>query len=311
MMLMAVFVDGAVGWPHRVYRRIGHPISWLGHLIRILELWLNRPEHTGSVRRTSGLLLVVVVLAMTVFPAALIQSALPENLTGMILGALISWPLIAARSLYDHVSAVIDPLGQGELDEACSAVARIVGRSTAGLDEAGIGRAALESLAENTSDAVIAPIFWGTILGLPGIVAYKAINTMDSMIGHRTDRYASFGWASARLDDVVNIIPARLTGLLFVVVSGRPRKALLCMWQDSGKHRSPNAGWPEAAMAGALGIRLSGPRQYTDRMADEPWVNSGAPDPRRKELSHALTLYVRALIGMAGILALLIYALSR
>jgi adenosylcobinamide-phosphate synthase len=181
----------------------------------------------------------------------------------------------------------------------------IVGRDPARLDEAGVARAALESLSENASDGVVAPLFWGAVAGLPGIAAYKAINTMDSMIGHRNDRYEDFGKVAARLDDLVNLIPARLTGLAIALVSGRPRAALRVMARDARRHRSPNAGWPEAAMAGALGIRLSGPRVYGDRVADEPWLNCGAPDPAPNDLSRGLALYVRAMVlcgaGLIGL----------
>ena len=310
MMLAAVLVDAAVGWPGGLFARIGHPVSWLGRLIGLLDASLNVPRHGESVRRATGILVVALVASVTVFPAVLIQQALPEGFAGLMIGAILSWPLIAARSLYEHVHAVFQPLTQGNLDEARRAVSRIVGRETSRLDEAGVGRAALESLAENTSDGVVAPVFWGSVLGLPGIVAYKTINTLDSMIGHRTERHAAFGWASARLDDVVNFIPARLTGLMFAVSSASPRQSLRCMMRYSGHHRSPNAGWPEAAMAGALGVRLSGPRVYADRVVDEPWLNPGFADPGTRELGNALGLYVRSLVGMGGVLALVAFALS-
>ena len=175
------------------------------------------------------------------------------------------------------------------------------------LDSAGVARAAMESLAENTSDGIVAPLFWGAIFGLPGIAAYKAINTLDSMIGHRTPRFQAFGWASARIDDLVNLVPARLTGLVFALVSSAPRRALSVMWRDAGLHRSPNAGWPEAAMAAGLGVRLSGPRVYDGHVADEPWVNAGTPDPTANDLQRGLALYVRAMFVLAA--ALLVLAL--
>ena len=310
MMLLAVLVDAVVGWPRGLFVRIGHPVSWLGRLIGLLDARLNVPRHVESVRRAAGILAVLFMVTVTVLPAVLIQQSLPAGIAGLLIGACLSWPLIAARSLYEHVNAVFQPLSQGNLDEARQEVSRIVGRETSQLDEAGVGRAALESLAENTSDGIIAPVFWGAILGFPGIVAYKTINTLDSMVGHRTERHAAFGWASARLDDAVNFIPARLTGLLFAVFSARPRESLRCMMRDSGHHRSPNAGWPEAAMAGALGVRLSGPRVYADRVADEPWVHPGFADPGTGDIGNALRLYVRSLVGMIGMLALAALALS-
>jgi len=184
-------------------------------------------------------------------------------------------------------------------------VAMIVGRDPARLDGAGVARAALESLAENSSDGIVAPLFWGAVLGLPGIAAFKAINTLDSMIGHRNARYEHFGKLAARIDDAVNLIPARLTGLVFAAVSTRPRTALAVMARDASHHRSPNAGWPEAALAGALGVRLSGPRAYGDRVAEEPWVNGAAPDPTPADLSRGLALYLRAMVAVAGLLAIL------
>ena len=191
------------------------------------------------------------------------------------------------------------------LPAARVAVSHIVGRDPRRLDAAGVARAALESLSENASDGVVAPVFWGVLLGLPGIAAYKAVNTLDSMIGHRTPRHEAFGWAAARIDDVANLVPARLTGVLIALASGRPRVPLATMWRDAGAHRSPNAGWPEAAMAGALGVRLSGPRVYADRVADEPWLNRGAPDPGAGDLRRGLALYRRAMLLLAAALALL------
>ena len=223
----------------------------------------------------------------------------------MILSGLLAWPLLAVRSMHDHVAAVARPLAAGDLVAARAAVAMIVGRDPAGLDAAGMVRAAVESLAENTSDGIVAPVFCGVLFGLPGIAAYKAINTLDSMIGHRTPRHEAFGWASARIDDLANFIPARLTGLVFVAVSTRPRAAVAIMLRDARHHRSPNAGWPEAAMAGALGVRLSGPRVYAGRIAAEPWVNEGAPDPSPADLNRALALYIRSMLVLAVTLAIL------
>jgi adenosylcobinamide-phosphate synthase len=179
----------------------------------------------------------------------------------------------------------------------------IVGRDPMTLDSAGVARAGLESLGESASDGVVAPVFWGLVFGLPGIAAYKAINTMDSMIGHLSPRHRAFGWAAARLDDVVNLIPARLTAFLFVIAAGRTwRRALAVTWADAGHHRSPNAGWPEAALAGALGIRLSGPRVYDGEVTLEPWVNATGRDPSAIEMQQGLRLFVLAMLALCGIL---------
>lgn len=301
MMALALAIDGAIGWPAKVYARIGHPVTWIGALIGAIESVWNRGGRMR--RRWMGALCVIVVIATAAAPALAVQALLPGGAWGLVLGAVLAWPLIAARSLYDHVAAVAGPLSSGDLAGARAAVAMIVGRDPARLDAAGVARAALESLSENASDGIVAPLFWGAVGGLPGIAAYKAINTMDSMIGHRNDRYEDFGKVAARLDDVVNLIPARLTALAFAIVSGRTA-ALRVMWRDAGAHRSPNAGWPEAAMAGALGVRLSGPRIYGDRVADEPWLNAGAPDPLPGDLARGLALYLRAMVLCgAGLLA--------
>ncbi|CAM5328042.1 Cobalamin biosynthesis protein CobD [Frigidibacter albus] len=288
-------LDIALGWPDRLFRRIGHPVTWLGHVVSALDRRMNRAHRSFRARKLAGLAALLMILALVCLPALLVQCSLPGGLPGALLTGLLAWPLLATRSLHDHVAAVARPLMAGDIADGRRAVSMIVGRNPNHLDGPAIARAATESLAENTSDGIVAPLFWGVLFGLPGIAAYKAINTLDSMIGHRTPRHEAFGWASARLDDGVNLLPARLTGLLFALVSGRPVAALRCMWRDAGRHRSPNAGWPEAAMAGALGIRLSGPRIYDDRVSDEPWLNGEAPDPAPADLRRALGLYRRAM----------------
>ncbi len=209
------------------------------------------------------------------------------------------------RSMYEHVAAVANPLAHNDLPNARHAVSMIVGRETSALDEAAIARAALESLAENTSDGIVAPLFWGVLFGLPGIATSKAINTLDSMIGHRNPRFEAFGWAAARLDDLVNLPASRLTGMMFAVASGRPKQAITTMLRDAPRHRSPNSGWPEAAMAAGLQVRLSGPRVYADYIADEPWVNGRAADPLAADLRRGLALYAGAMVlGIAALLTL-------
>jgi adenosylcobinamide-phosphate synthase len=207
------------------------------------------------------------------------------------------------------VAAVARPLQAGDIAGARVAVAQIVGRDPAILDEAGIARAAIESLAENASDGIVAPVFWGALFGLPGIIGYKAINTLDSMIGHRTERHEAFGWASARIDDLANVVPARLTGLLFALLAPRPLDSMACMIRDARRHRSINAGWPEAAMAGALGVRLSGPRIYHGSIAEEPWLNEAARDPRAADIARGLAIYARAMILLTGCLVMLALAM--
>lgn len=304
-MLVALAVDAVLGWPDRVFDRIGHPVTWAGDVISRAEERFNLASDPFWKRRISGVAVCLGVAGLAWGLAQLIVWSLPDGFWGTILTGVLAWPLVAARSLLDHVRRVVRPLARGDLHGARDAVAMIVGRDPAMLDSAGVARAALESLAENASDGVVAPLFWGVIFGLPGIAAYKAINTMDSMIGHMSARYRAFGWAAARLDDLVNLIPARLTALLFVMVAGQHWQAALKVTiADAGHHRSPNAGWPEAAMAGALGIRLSGPRVYDGAVSAEPWVNAGATDPGAEDLGRGLNLYLTAMLALAGLIAI-------
>ncbi|MFW2588083.1 adenosylcobinamide-phosphate synthase CbiB [Sagittula sp. SSi028] len=297
-MLVALAIDAQVGWPDRLFRAVGHPVVWMGRLISALERRFN----TGSrgARIAAGALTVVMVCGLSGGLAALVAWALPAGWVGAVVLGVLAWPFVAARSLHDHVDAVAQPLAQGDLAAARQAVAMIVGRDVTRLDTAGVARAGIESLSENASDGVIAPLFWGLIAGLPGIVIYKAINTMDSMIGHRSDRYEAFGKAAARIDDVANLLPARLTGGLIALWGGRP--AWRVMWRDAGQHRSPNAGWPEGAMAGAIGVRLSGPRVYETHVAQEPWLNAEGGDADGAAMVAALAMFRRAVWGAAGVL---------
>ncbi|SMO57108.1 adenosylcobinamide-phosphate synthase [Paracoccus laeviglucosivorans] len=291
--LTALLADAAFGWPDRLYRRISHPVVWIGRLIAALDTRWNR----GGRRILRGGLAVLVVVVAAVLPAwALTVLLRPLPGSGVLLG-LLAWPLVASRSLHDHVAAVAQPLTAGNIAGAKQAVAMIVGRDLSD-DPAPIARAALESLAENTSDGITAPVLWAAIGGLPGIAAYKAINTLDSMIGHRSPRHLLFGRIAARLDDVVNLPASRLTGLLFVAAAWSAQ-AWRVMRRDARHHRSPNAGWPEAAMAGALGIRLSGPRSYHGVSTPEPWLNAAARDPGPQDLLRGLTLYRRSMALLA------------
>ncbi|WP_417720715.1 adenosylcobinamide-phosphate synthase CbiB [Salipiger sp.] len=307
MMLTGLGLDLLLGWPGWLYARISHPVVWLGRLVGALEARLNRGPRAR--RLWTGALTTVTAVLLAALPMWALQSLLPQTLAGSLIAGVLAWPLIAMRSMHDHVAAVARPLAGGDLPGARRSVSAIVGRDPSRLDEAGVARAAIESLAENTSDGIVAPLVWGLIGGLPGIAAYKAVNTLDSMIGHRDERYEAFGKVAARLDDVANLLPARLTGLLFALAGGRrAAEALRVMLRDAPKHRSPNAGWPEGAMAAALGVRLSGPRTYGDRIAEEPWLNGAAPDPGPRDLSAALALYRCAMVLCAlalGVAALL------
>lgn len=309
-MLVAMAIDAVLGWPGALFARIGHPVTWLGGLIGALDTRWNRTSDTPVQRRLAGVAVALIVIALAAATGWLVQWFVPPDWRAVVLIGVLAWPLVALRSLHDHVAAVRDPLAAGDMIAARSAVSMIVGRDPNQLEEAGIARAAIESLAENTSDGVVAPLFWGALFGLPGIAGYKAINTLDSMIGHRSERHGAFGCAAARIDDVANFIPARLTGLLFTLTGPALRDALLCMVRDARHHRSPNAGWPEAAMAGALGVRLCGPRSYNGELADEPWLNESARDPAAADVSRALEMYVRAMLTIAAVLAFLAFGLA-
>jgi adenosylcobinamide-phosphate synthase len=306
-MAVAMTVDALLGWPAALFTRLGHPVTWIGKLIDLLDRSWNRSLDAPATRRTAGITAALLVIALCCGIGWALQTWLAPGWSRPVLLGILAWPLVALRSLHDHVAAVAQPLQAGDIDAARLAVARIVGRDPASLDEAGTSRAAIESLAENASDGIVAPVFWGALFGLPGILGYKAINTLDSMIGHRSERHLWFGWAAARIDDIANFIPARLTGLLFALVASHPVVALSCMSRDANRHRSINAGWPEAAMAGALGVRLSGPRSYHDSVTQEPWLNEDARDPLAADIRQGLRLYVRAMLLLGGLLAALAF----
>ncbi|TMV90020.1 cobalamin biosynthesis protein CobD [Thioclava sp. BHET1] len=303
-LLIALGIDALCGWPAWLFARIGHPVTWLGTVITALERRWNRPSASNRFRFCAGLAVSLFVIALSVGLAMALSLWLPGGWLGAVIAGILAWPLVAARAMHAHVAAVARPLRTGDLDGARRAVAMIVGRDPQRLDEAGVARAALESLAENASDGIVAPLFWGACFGLPGIAGYKAINTLDSMIGHRNARYEWFGKAAARIDDVANLIPARLTGLLFALCSRRPRAALRCMLREASQHRSPNAGWPEAALAAALDLRLSGPRYYGTELAQEPYVNAQGKDPGADDIARGLALYLRAMFALALLLGL-------
>ena len=302
LMLAAWVIEAVFGWPDWLYRLVRHPVVWFGALVRLADRTLNRASWPHAMRYTLGAMASLASIALVTWMSWLLCRALPQTAAGFLIEALLASSLLASRSLFQHVARVARPLAAGDLPAARIAVSFIVGRDPARLDEGAVARASLESLAENASDGVIAPLFWGAIFGLPGLAAYKAINTLDSMIGHRTDRHAAFGGFAARLDDAANLIPARLTGGLLACASLR-RSSFGIMIRDARRHRSPNAGWPEAAMAGALGIRLSGPRVYGDRASDEPWLNAEAGDPGPDDVNRGLRLYLKGMGLGAALLA--------
>lgn len=309
LLFMALALEAAVGYPQAIYQCIGHPVTWIGAQIAAIEARANRPAASPAARRTAGLLTLLFVLVTTGTVAWLLQAwLLGFGMVGLLATAVLASTLLAQRSLYEHVADVATALETAGLVAARTAVSRIVGRNPAMLDEAGVARAAIESLAENFADGVVAPAFWLAVGGLPGGVLYKVTNTADSMIGHKTERYLEFGAFAARLDDVVNLPASRLAALWLALAaattpSADARAAVRCVRRDASRHRSPNAGWPEAAMAGALGLKLNGPRVYGDIRFDDAYMGEGRVAATAPDIRRALALYRRACLIQAAAVA--------
>lgn len=292
-MLGALALELALGWPGWLYARIGHPVGGFARVIGACARAWNRAGWSAARRRLLGVATVLVLLVLAIGGGWAVQ-ALALRLAGpwaWTVLALLAWPGLALRSLHDHVHPVGQALARGDLAAARRAVSMIVGRDTATLDSAGVARAAIESLAESFCDGVAAPLFWLVVGGLPGLWAYKAVNTADSLIGHREAPWGPFGWAAARLDDGLNLIPARLGGVVLCLAGGGGWAVL---WRDHARHASPNAGWTEAAMAGALGLRLAGPVAYDGVVHAKDWIGDGRADANVQDVARALRLYRRA-----------------
>ena len=309
---LVLLLERFVGFPRPLQERIGHPVEWVGALLTKIEALLNIENIEPLQSKLRGSAALLLLLVTVTVPILLVSWFLTQFAFGWVVNALLATPLIAQHSLRKHAKAVSKGLGSS-LGEGRNAVSRIVGRDPANLDESGVARASLESLAENTSDGIVAPVFWYALLGLPGIAIYKVINTADSMIGHKSERYLHFGWAAARLDDLVNLPASRLTGLLFAMTAaiderGKGQAALKAMWRDASKHQSPNAGWPESAFAAALGIKLGGPRSYEGVRVDLPWMSDGREELNRSDIEQGLRFFGSAmtlLFGLALLLALI------
>jgi adenosylcobinamide-phosphate synthase len=309
VLVLALCLDALIGDPPMLYRLVPHPVVLIGRAITLFERRLNRETRGPRARRLRGVF-TLVVLGFAAILLGLALSALASLFSvGWILEMVIVAVLVAQRSLYDHVERVVLALQRG-VPAGRQAVSQIVGRDPDALDGFGVARAGIESLAENFSDGIVAPVFFYAVAGLPGLLLYKTVNTLDSMIGHKNSRYLAFGWASARFDDLLNLIPARLSGLLIALAAtfvsrGRPVEALRTMWRDAGKHRSPNAGWPEAAMAGALDLALAGPRRYGELVVDDPWLGEGRARATPSDMRRALMVFIVACLIQLLILAAL------
>ena len=312
LLFMAIAVDAALGEMGWLFRYVPHPVVLIGRVIAGLDRRLNKPERSDSDRRLRGVLLVsvMVVLALGVGTAVAILARMVPQF--WLVEVFLTATLLAQRSLFEHVHDVARALAGNGIEAGRYAVSRIVGRDPRSLDEYGVARAAIESLAENFADGVVAPVFWYVIAGFPGLLLYKTVNTLDSMVGYRNDKYRAFGMASARLDDLLNLIPARLAAVMLALAApfvpqGRPVAALVTMLTQARHHRSPNSGWPEAAAAGALGLALGGPRKYPGLVVDEKWIGSGRARAGIADIHRALHLFTVACVMDAGMVILLLW----
>lgn len=309
---IAAACDAIAGYPQWLVRRVGHPVMWTGWLTDALDRRMNRDMDFDRSRFRNGFFAISIIATVPCGSVILLQAAASRRLPPplmLLAGGIGASALSAQRSLWEHVRAVSIAARDG-LPQARAAVSHIVGRDPTQLDEAGVMRAAIETLAENFSDGVVAPLLWMVIGGPAGAAFYKSVNTADSMIGHRTPRHDRFGYAAARLDDLVNLPASRLSALWIILAAMTmpgmdARGAWRIVRRDARRHRSPNAGWPEAAMAGALGVRLSGPRSYHGVVSHEPWVGDGSARVTPRDLERALALYRRACVVQGVVLVTL------
>lgn len=311
LLVAALLLDAILGDPDWLWRRLPHPVVWFGKLISAFDHRFNQSTLSDVKRKQNGILVLITIILLSLVAGFCLQSLTAKLPFGDILTVVIAAVFLAQNSLYRHVAAVRDGLKEHGLSGGRKAVSMIVGRDPDKLDEAGVSRAAIESCAENFSDGVVAPAFWFAVLGLPGLLAYKAINTADSMIGHKNEKYGEFGWASARFDDLINLPASRLAGLFIAfsapMVKGNIADSLKCIRSDAGKHRSPNAGWPEAAMAGALNLALAGPRVYAEYTAQDSFLNeTGRKQASSDDIAKALVL----LVGACWLQAVLVVSLA-
>ena len=313
ILFLALLADRYFGDPDWLWEKIPHPIVLFGKAIAYADTRFNRPGDSNDERRRDGFLTMLGLLVLAAVGGWVVHLALRTiSPVGELVEALLVAVFLAQKSLADHVTRVAVALREEGIVGARRAVSMIVGRDPEVLDDAGVSRAAIESLAENTSDGIIAPAFWYALLGLPGLLAYKLLNTADSMIGHLNDRHRDFGRFAAKLDDVANWIPARLTGLLISaaawVVHGYDAalRSFNVMMRDARLHRSPNAGWPEAAMAGAIEVALAGPRVYGGVTANEPMLNgAGRRDAGAENIEDALDIFSVATATFTGFIFVL------
>ena len=306
IIFFSVCIDIFFGWPKVVINSIGHPIIWVGKLINFFDLLLNKDSFKPFFRYFFGILTLLITTTFCIFLAVSIVKYTDQYRYDFVFLIILIWPFIAINSMYSHIKDIIDDLEKGHIKAARFSTSKIVSRDTKSLSEKELIRASLESLSENTSDGIIAPIFWALLFGLPGIVAYKVVNTLDSMIGYKNHKYNYFGWASAKLDDLINYFPARITSIIFLIFSKNILSNFKNLLIDAPRHKSPNAGWPEAAFAYTINVRLSGPRKYDGITYNEQWVNEYGLEPKLIHLKQSLILFKKVII----LLLLLLFTIN-
>ena len=311
ILLLALFIEAMVGDLRPLFRAVPHPVAAFGRLVGALDRRLNRESRSERNRILRGAIVVVVLILLVATLGWAVHLFAREVPYGEVLELAVLVILIAQRGLFDHVRRVGTALREDGIDAGRAAVGHIVGRDVKGLDDHGVCRAAIESCAENFNDGVLAPVFWYALLGLPGLMMYKAVNTMDSMIGYTTPRHHAFGMAAARLDDALNFFPARISGVVIAlaalfVPTANAARAFKVMLSDAAKHRSLNAGWPEGAMAGALDLALGGPRSYQGEGVSDPWIGGGRARANHRDIRRALYMFTVACLINAGLVAGLI-----
>ncbi len=315
ILFAALLLDALVGDMKPLFKHVPHPVELVGRAIAWFDRRLNRENRSEATRRARGIFTVTLLIVTAALSGYLLERLCQATRFGWLAELVIIAVLVAQRSLFDRVYSVAIALSEKGLYAGREEIRHIVGRDPMSLDEHGVARAGIESLAENFSDGVVAPVFWTLMFGLPGLLVYKTANTLDSMIGHLSPRHRSFGWAAARLDDGLNLIPARVSGCMIALAAAiapqaQGRASILIMLRDAGKHRSPNAGWPEAAIAGALGLALAGPRRYAERVVDDPWIGEGRARATPIDMHRALLIYVIA-CALQGLMLLALWLLLR
>lgn len=307
ILLLGMFLEISFDWPKFIYKKIKHPIVWIGNLINFLDKTLNKAIYSNHLKKILGLFTLIICLSINLLIFYMIYFLIKDYVFLEIFYVIIVWTMICSRSLYSHTKRIEIDIKKNDLKRARKSLSSIVGRETKDMSKQAIIRSTLESLSESTCDGIVAPIFWYFILGLPGLIVYKTINTLDSMIGYKTNKYLEFGFVSAKVDDVINFFPSRFTGLIFVILSKKPLKTLKIMLKDAPKTRSPNAGWPEAAFAGALSIRLGGPKVYLGRKSNDQWLNVNCKNPNEEKLTEGLILYKKLIFFIFFLLSIITF----